>query len=503
MKSYTIKLQKPGTKLEKKNQLAWLIANMAAEDWSLTKEISDMVGNRIIDNAGVAIAALNNKAVKIARAQAMKFENNSGSTLFGLDQNKKYDCQWAAWANAVAVRELDFHDNIMAKETCHPGDCIPTILAVAQQKNCNGEELVKAIATSYETQLRLSLSIALNPNRIDHVGHLGPAITSGLGKLLKLDTETIYQAIQWSAHTSVFTRQGRKGKLSSWKAYAPGLVGKNSIDAIDRAIRGDTSPSPVWEGDYGIVQILLKKISEEIKIQLPDSNEPREGILNTFTKEHSAGYHGNSLIDLAFNMRKKIKDTKEIRKINIFTKEYTHIVMGSGSNDKEKYSPEASRETLDHSAMYIFAVALEDGEWHHEKSYAENRKKRKETIDLWNKIETFESDEWNKKYYDVSDPLQKAQGAKVEIILNNNDKITDQLDYANAHPKGKTPFVRENYINKMKKLFKNIVEEKEEKRFLNLIDNLSNLNQDEVKRLNVNCKEGFLNLDNNKIKGIY
>ena len=157
MKSYTIKLQKPGTKLEKKNQLAWLIANMAAEDWSLTKEISDMVGNRIIDNAGVAIAALNNKAVKIARAQAMKFENNSGSTLFGLDQNKKYDCQWAAWANAVAVRELDFHDNIMAKETCHPGDCIPTILAVAQQKNCNGEELVKAIATSYETQLRLSL----------------------------------------------------------------------------------------------------------------------------------------------------------------------------------------------------------------------------------------------------------------------------------------------------------------------------------------------------------
>ena len=177
--------------------------------------------------------------------------------------------------------------------------------------------------------------------------------------------------------------------------------------------------------------------------------------------------------------------------------------MGSGSNDKEKYSPEASRETLDHSAMYIFAVALEDGEWHHEKSYTEKRKKRKETVDLWNKIETFESDEWNKKYYDVSDPLKKAQGAKVEIILNNNDKITDQLDYANAHPKGKTPFVRKNYINKMQKLFKNIVEEKEEKRFLNLIDNLSNLNQDDVKKLNVNCKEGFLNLDNNKIKGIY
>ena len=503
MKSYTIKLQKPGTNLEKENQLAWLIANMAAENWNLNKEISDMVGNRIIDNAGVAIAALNNEAVKIARAQAMKFENNSGSTIFGLDHNKKYDCQWAAWANAVAVRELDFHDNIMAKETCHPGDCIPTILAVAQQKNCNGEDLIKAIATSYETQLRLSLSIALNPNRIDHVGHLGPAITSGIGNLLKLDTETIYQAIQWSAHTSTFTRQGRKGKLSSWKAYAPGLVGKNSIDAIDRAMRGDTSPSPVWEGDYGIIQILLKNNSEEIKVELPVSNEPRQGILNTFTKEHSAGYHGNSLIDLAFEMRKRVRDTKEIKKINIFTKEYTHVVMGSGSNDKEKYSSDASRETLDHSAMYIFAVALEDGKWHHEQSYAESRKKRKETVELWNKIETFESSEWNRKYYDEVDPLKKAQGAKVEIILNNGDKIVDQLDFANAHPNGKTPFARENYLNKMKKLFTNIVDEKEEKRFINLIDNLGSLTQDEVKLLNINCKNEYINLDKNKIKGIF
>ena len=191
MKSYTIKLQKPGTKLEKKNQLAWLIANMAAEDWSLTKEISDMVGNRIIDNAGVAIAALNNKAVKIARAQAMKFENNSGSTLFGLDQNKKYDCQWAAWANAVAVRELDFHDNIMAKETCHPGDCIPTILAVAQQKKVNGISLIKGILTAYEVQVNLVKGICLHKHKIDHIAHLGPSVAAGIGTMLKLKTEII------------------------------------------------------------------------------------------------------------------------------------------------------------------------------------------------------------------------------------------------------------------------------------------------------------------------
>ena len=51
----------------KEDQLAWLIAKMASEDWSLIPEIADMVGNRIVDNAGVAVAALNRNAVKISR----------------------------------------------------------------------------------------------------------------------------------------------------------------------------------------------------------------------------------------------------------------------------------------------------------------------------------------------------------------------------------------------------------------------------------------------------
>jgi hypothetical protein len=42
-------------------------------------------------------------------------------------------------------------------------------------------------------------------------------------------------------------------------------------------------------------------------------------------------------------------------------------VIGTGANDPQKMDPKASRETLDHSIMYIFAVALEDGGWHHEK----------------------------------------------------------------------------------------------------------------------------------------
>ena len=58
--------------------------------------------------------------------------------------------------------------------------------------------------------------------------------------------------------------------------------------------------------------------------------------------------------------------------------------------------PKASRETLDHSIMYIFAVALEDGSWHHVKSYTKSRAKRKSTIRIWKSIKTYEDKKWTR-----------------------------------------------------------------------------------------------------------
>jgi 2-methylcitrate dehydratase len=39
---------------------------------------------------------------------------------------------------------------------------------------------------------------------------------------------------------------------------------------------------------------------------------------------------------------------------------------------------------------YILAVALEDGAWHHERSYAPERARRPSTVALWRSIRTVE-----------------------------------------------------------------------------------------------------------------
>ena len=241
--------------------------------------------------------------------------------------------------------------------------------------------------------------ICLHEHKIDHIAHLGPSAAAGIGALLGLPTETIYQAVQQALHVTTTTRQSRKGEISSWKAYAPAFAGKMAIEAVDRVMRGEGAPSPAYEGEDGFIAWLLGGPKAEYTVPLPQQGELKRAILDTYTKEHSAEYQSQALIDLARRLGPKIGNLASVDSIVIHTSHHTHFVIGTGANDPQKMDPKASRETLDHSIMYIFAVALEDGGWHHEKSYAPERAARPETIALWRKISTVEDPEWTRRYH--------------------------------------------------------------------------------------------------------
>ena len=477
--------------LPKKKQLAWKLAELAKDNSKLNKKSIDMVINRIIDNASVAIASLNRKAVISSREMALKHPKNNGATLFGINSKLKFDCEWAAWSNGTAVRELDFHDTFLAADYSHPGDNIPPLIAVAQQKKINGYNLIKGIITAYEVQVNLVKGICLHRHKIDHIAHLGPSVAAGLGTMLKLNTETIYQAIQQALHTTVSTRQSRKGEISSWKAFAPAHAGKLGIESVDRAMRGEGAPSPIYEGEDSIIARILNGKKALYKIPLPKKNEEKKAILETYTKEYSAEYQAQALIDIAKKLNKKIKNLNQIKKIDIYTSHHTHNVIGSGANDPQKMDPNASRETLDHSIMYIFAVALEDADWHHIKSYSKSRAKKKSTIKIWHSIKTHEDKKWTKKYHDPN-PKKKSFGAKVVVTLKNGKKIIEELDKADAHPYGSRPFVRNNYIRKFLILTKNIISKKESDRFLNTVQNLKKLKSGQLSKLNIEIKKSSL-----------
>jgi 2-methylcitrate dehydratase len=488
---HDVKVHPESDRLPREGQLAWKIAAVAADPVAVAADVTDMIINRVIDNASVAIAAINRHPVATARAQALDHARPGGATVFGCGPEVRVHAEWAAWANGTAVRELDYHDTFLAADYSHPGDNIPPLLAVAQQKGIDGAALVRGLATGYEIQVNLVKAICLHAHKIDHVAHLGPSAAAGIGTMLGLPTEVIYQAVQQALHVTTSTRQSRKGEISSWKAFAPSHAGKLAIEAVDRAMRGEGAPSPIYEGEDSVIAWMLDGKSAHYQVPLPAPGEAKRAIMDTYTKEHSAEYQSQALIDLSFRMGRKVANWDDVAEIVIETSHHTHYVIGTGSNDPQKFDPHASRETLDHSIMYIVAVALQDGEWHHVRSYLPARAQRPDTVALWQKIRTVEDPAWTARYHSI-DPAVKAFGGKIVIRMKDGSEIVDEMAVANAHTLGATPWQRADYIRKFRTLTEGIIAPAEAERFLAVAQRLPELTSAELAGLTIALPEGQL-----------
>ncbi len=502
MTVHHVKVFPSKTPLQKSEQLAWKIAEVASSARAVEPAVAEMIVNRVIDNAAVAIAAINRQPVANARTQALAHPRDGGATVFGLPAAQRFECEWAAWANGVAVRELDMHDTFLAADYSHPADNIPPLLAVAQQCGRSGAELLRGLAVAYEIQMSLVRGICLHEHKKDHIAHLCPSAAAGLGAMLDLETNTIYQAVQQAVHVGFSTRQSRKGEISSWKAHAPAHAGKLAIEAVDRAMRGEKSPSPIYEGEDSVIAWMLGGKDASYEVSLPAPGEPCRAILDSYTKEHSAEYQAQAWIDLAFRLREKIPDLKAIREVMIHTSHHTHAVIGTGANDPQKFDPHASRETLDHSLMFIFAAALHTGFWHHVKSYAPEVVHHPDVIALWQKIKTTEDPGWTACYH-ATDPNQKAFGGRVEITFADGQKLTDEIAVADAHPLGARPFARAGYLRKFQTLTDELISREESERFLAAAQRLPELKPAQLAELNISLPPGRLTCALRDQRGIF
>lgn len=447
MPTHTVRVHPSADRLPREQQLAWSIAAFAAAPGPIEPDVEVMAGLRMADSLAVALAAIDREPVRAARQMGLAHPRLRGARVFGFDV--PVHAEWAAWANGVAVRELDWNDTFLAADFAHPSDCVASLLAVAQQTKRTGADLTRAIAVAYEVHVALVKAIDLHSHKIDHVAHLAAGITAGLGALLGLKAETIYNALNQAVHLSFATRQSRKGDISSWKAYAPAWAGKTAIEAVDRAMRGQGGPNPVYEGEDSVIAWMLDGPRAEYAVPLPDAGAPPRGIMETYPKAHSAEYQAQAMIDLAFDLRGRI-DLTEVSDIVIYTSDHTHRVIGSGANDPQKYDPHASRETLDHSLPYIFAVALEDGDWDHIGSYAPERAGRLETHKLWSAITTEEEPHWTERYHEP-DPAKRAFGGRVEVTMRNGAVVEAEKAVADAHPNGAAPWGEEQYRAKLER----------------------------------------------------
>ncbi|MEL0105779.1 MAG: MmgE/PrpD family protein [Rhodospirillaceae bacterium] len=494
MKTHEVRVHPALPWLEKEEHLAWKLAEVATDNEPLDDEAAAMAINRIIDIAGVSVAAINRTPVLNTRTQALAHPRSPGATLIGLPNDSRVECEWVAMANTAASRELDWHDTAYGADASHPCENISAIIAVAQQCGKGGAEVLRGILTAYEVHLCLAKGLKYRPYKMDHQALIGPSVAAGLGTLLGLDTDTVFQAINYATHICLATRQGRKGMPSSWKAYAPGHFAKLGVESVDRAMRGETSPAPIFEGDMSLIATVLGGPDQVYQVPLPEKGEPKRSILESYTKEYSVSSHGQSVVDLARKMKPQISDLEDVEKAVLHFRHESHLITGCGAKDHAlMYDPKADKRFLDHSSMYCFAVSLEDGGWNNVANYTPERAQRESTVRLWQRISTVEDDEWNDRF-DNRDGLEKDTGLKAVVTMKDGTEIIDEIPVADAHPRGARPFDRPRYIEKFDGLIKGAVVQSERDRYIDLVERLGSLTKDEVSELNIQ-------VDPSKIEG--
>jgi 2-methylcitrate dehydratase len=321
-------------------------------------ETAREVGRRLLDAIGVAVAGFDEAAATAARTLALEERRQDGAVVWGSGERAPADI--AAFANATAVRCLDFNDTYLSREPLHPSDAIPPLLCLAEVERRSGADLVAAVALAYEVGVRLCDAATLRGHGWDHVNHLAVAIACASATLLGLDEDRTRHAMALTVVPHAAMRETRAGELSMWKGAAAAEAGRNAVFAARLAAAGMTGPALPFEGEMGYVRQLLGGELDAAALGPIAEIAPPRAILETYVKQWPVEYHAQSAVDAALQLRAELGElsAERIRSVHIETFDASYQII---ARDPEKWVP-TTRETADHSLQYIVAAALLDGD---------------------------------------------------------------------------------------------------------------------------------------------
>ncbi|HTU88919.1 MAG TPA: MmgE/PrpD family protein [Gemmataceae bacterium] len=317
----------------------------------LPAETVHEVKRRFIDSLGTAVGAMSAEAYGIARKCALRVRGEPRAGLFGGGQSS---AEWAAFVNGLLIRYLDYNDTYLSLEPAHPSDNLAAVLAVGDMVKAGGPALITAAVLAYEIQCRLCDAASLREHGFDHVAYGALSSCAAACKLLGLDAAKTTHALGIAGVCNVALRQTRTGELSMWKGCAFANAARNGVFAALLAAEGMTGPAPIFEGDAGIMKLLVGPF------ELPDLGDGGAEpfmINRTYIKFWPAEYHSQSSIDAALQLHAEMGDPHKIQAIDIHTFNAAVDIIGK---EPEKWRPK-TRETADHSLPYCTAVALMDG----------------------------------------------------------------------------------------------------------------------------------------------
>jgi len=395
----------------------------------------ELMKHSVLDSLGCAVLTLDEECVRGVLEYARSAGGNGEASLIG---GGRATIALATLANGTLVRAIDFNDhlalnpNTNAKLGGHPSDNLAAVLAIAEQRNLNGSEVIAALLAGYELYGRVYkyLTPALP---WDHTTSFGFSVPAVAARLLGLDVEKTAHAIAISAAQSATLGVVRRGQLSHAKFLASALVAERGVEAAQLAALGVTGPMTVFEDGRGIAKGIFRTEDEleDLFAPLGPQHMVQGVTIKAYPGMDTSQAAAEAAVKVATEAAVKATAGRKLRASDIETIELfmnDHPMTKEQTDDPLRRSPH-SRETADHSIHYMVTVALLDGEMT-PRQFADGRWFDPDVCDLMNRMVITIDPAWTKR----------APGGfpcTVRLKMRDGSETTAEVPYATGHARNK------------------------------------------------------------------
>lgn len=257
----------------------------------------------------------------------------------------------AAWINGTASHAVEF-DDIFRDAVYHPG--VPTIaaaLAVAEDEECSGRDLLRAVTIGYEVSTRIGAAVQPSHYKFFHttgtVGCFGSA--AAVAFLTNPGDKDVMRHSLATAATFASGLQQAFRSESMTKALHGGHAAATGVTAAKGAANGITGALDILEGDAGFGAALSDGPNWG---RATDGLGERYNITQITQKSHGCCGHTFAAIDAVLLLREQIGELHPaaIRSITVDTYQTAIDVTGN-------FEPQSAYQAK-FSLPYVISHAL-------------------------------------------------------------------------------------------------------------------------------------------------
>jgi 2-methylcitrate dehydratase len=321
---------------------------------SIPREVLAAVRRHLADTMACALGAYNTAAARLVRKYAIEKGGRADATILGTEQ--KVPAGLAALVNGTMVRYLDANDIFVLSRDGASGHCsdgTPGLLALAEQSQRSGEELLTCLVASYELQGALAETFHFRERGLHPLTSVAWVVPIVAARLIGATPVEAVHACGLSVATSTV--------LNTWlrptrtipmiKSVAVGLVLERILETAALATLGVTATEDAFETAFSCFGS-----APESPIDLTPVEQLGRSwrMSRNMIKRYPAQINTQAAIEAALGLYQDGIRADRVRKLLL----YGHRnVCGGVQGSPEAFAP-ASREAADHSTPYVTAMAL-------------------------------------------------------------------------------------------------------------------------------------------------